>query len=109
MLSDFKTVTGMVNTKILQNLKTTSLPPTSVYIPARDIIEPAMAGKVMEDKAIDVDVYAEAFVANVLKKSPSVRYWSGAASWQVWATQRFLWPGVWVRCILSIGLWVMGR
>jgi hypothetical protein len=90
-------LTGMVKTKFLQNMQTRSLPPNSVYLPAKEVIDTALSGKVMEDRAMDVDVYAEEFVRNALAARPSVRYWSAVDSWRVWAVERILGGGVvWV-------------
>jgi len=87
-------LTGGVRTKLLQNMQTRSLPPNSVYIPAKQLIDPALFGKGMEDRATDVEVYAEEFVRNALRGRPSVRYWSGVDSWRVWAVDRLLGGGV---------------
>jgi hypothetical protein len=78
-------------------MHTPSLPPNSVYLPARAFIDVALSGKEMEDRAMDVDVYAEEFVRNALRARPSVRYWSAVDSWRVWAVERILGGGVvWV-------------
>jgi 1-acylglycerone phosphate reductase len=91
-------LTGLVKTHFLQNLQTTPcLPESSVYSPAKFIINPSMSGKGMDDVALDVEVYAEGFVKNALRKRPKVRYWSAVNSTSVWAVERILGGGVvWV-------------
>ena len=93
-----KAITGLVKTHFLQNLHTTpSLPETSVYSPAKTIINPWMTGKKADDAAMDVELYAEAFVINALSKRPKARYWSAVNSTSVWAVERILGGGtVWV-------------
>jgi 1-acylglycerone phosphate reductase len=91
-------LTGLVKTHFLQNLQTTPcLPESSVYSPAKSIVNPWMSGKEMDDVALDVDVYAEGFVKNALRKKPKVRYWSAVNSTSVWAVESILGGGVvWV-------------
>jgi hypothetical protein len=98
----------MVETKFLQNMQTRSLPRNSVYLPAKAVVEAAMSGKAMEDRAMDVDVYAEEFVKNALAARPSVRYWSAVDSWRVWAVERILGGGViWVS-LFSLSCFLFG-
>ena len=97
-----KAISGLVKTHFLQNLHTTpALPETSVYRPAKAIINPWMSGKRADDAALDVEAYAEGFVRNALSKRPKARYWSAVNSTSVWAVERLLGGGtVWVSCNL---------
>ena len=94
----FQETTALVKSHFLQNLHTTStLPETSVYSPAKSIIDPWMSGKRAVDVALNVEVYAETFVENVLSKRLKARYWSAVNSAAVWAVERALGGGVvWV-------------
>jgi 1-acylglycerone phosphate reductase len=94
----------LVKTHFLQNLHTTPcLPEASVYSPAKTIINPWMSGKKADDAALDVEIYAEGFVRNALRKRPKARYWSAVNSTSVWAVERMLGGGtVWVRCMFLV-------
>jgi hypothetical protein len=98
------TATALVKSHFLQNLHTTStLPETSVYSPEKSIIDPWMSGKRAVDVALNVEVYAETFVENVLSKRLKARYWSAVNSAAVWAVERVLGGGVvWVSSRLLI-------
>ncbi|KAE9374132.1 NAD(P)-binding protein [Stipitochalara longipes BDJ] len=87
-------ITGLVKTHFLQNLHTTPcLPDASVYSPAKTVINPWMTGKKADDVALDVEIYAEEFVKNALRKRPKARYWSAVNSTSVWAVERILGGG----------------
>jgi 1-acylglycerone phosphate reductase len=91
----FQETTALVKSHFLQNLHTTStLPETSVYSPEKSIIDPWMSGKRAVDVSLNVEVYAETFVENVLSKRLKARYWSAANSAAVWAVERVLRGGV---------------
>jgi len=88
-------ISGTVKTKFLQNLSTTVLPESSFYAKSRSIINMILSGKTMKETSMDVVVYAEDLVANVLKARPTVRYWSGTRSSVVWIVNTFLWVTIW--------------
>jgi 1-acylglycerone phosphate reductase len=91
----FQETTALVKSHFLQNLHTTStLPETSVYSPEKSIIDPWMLGKRAVDVALNVEVYAETFVENVLSKRLKARYWSAVISSSVWAMERIYEAGL---------------
>jgi 1-acylglycerone phosphate reductase len=91
----FQETTALVKSHFLQNLHTTStLPETSVYSPAKSIIDPWMSGKRAVDVALNVGVYAETLVENVLSKRLKARYWSAVISSSVRAMERIYEAGL---------------
>ncbi|KAJ5112740.1 hypothetical protein N7532_000785 [Penicillium argentinense] len=68
--------TGAIKTKFFDNLPITPrLPENSLYYPAKDVIEPALAGTEVEKNAMDVNSYAEVVVNNAIRSSPKKHLW----------------------------------
>lgn len=89
--------TGAVRTKFFDNLPhTPSLPETSLYYPAKDVIEPALAGTEVEKNAMDVNSYAEAVVNNAIRSNPKKHLWSGGGALITWLASTFGWSTIWV-------------
>ncbi len=90
-------VTGGIKTHFFDNLPAApKLPEKSLYYPARDIIDPWLAGKIVEEDGLDVDVYAREVVANALRANPKKHHWLGGSITEVWLATTFLWATVWV-------------
>ncbi|KAL2838988.1 hypothetical protein BJY01DRAFT_219563 [Aspergillus pseudoustus] len=88
--------TGAVKTRLLENLPNAPhLPENSLYYPAKDEIEPAMAGALVEKSAVDVDSYAEVVVKNAIRSSPKKHLWSGAGALMTWLASTFGWSTIW--------------
>ncbi len=93
-------ITGIVKTKFFDNLPTVpKLPPTSLYYPAKEEVEPVMAGVEASKSGVDVDVYARAVVNNALKSNPKKHLWIGGSAFTVWLAATFCWATIWVRCL----------
>lgn len=89
--------TGAVKTKLFENLPSTPvLPKNSLYYPAKDVIEPALAGTEVEKNAVDVNSYAEVVVNNAMRSSPKNHLWSGGGAFMTWLASTFGWSTVWV-------------
>ncbi|KAL4773518.1 hypothetical protein BDW60DRAFT_215885 [Aspergillus nidulans var. acristatus] len=88
--------TGAVRTKFLDNLASAPhLPENSLYYPAKDVIEPLMAGTEVEKNAMDVNSYAEVVVNNAIQSSPKKHLWSGGGALITWLASTFGWSTVW--------------
>lgn len=91
-------MTGMVATNFGSNTKKAgsgdkgTLPPDSIYGPARDIVERCIAGEQFSQAVMSVDEYAEAVVAAILKNpaNPPARVWKGTSAFLVWFARRFM-------------------
>jgi 1-acylglycerone phosphate reductase len=91
-------MTGMVATNFGHNMKKSdpdqgaSLPPNSIFGPARAIVEKCLAGGQFVQDATPVDEYAEAVVTTILKnpRYPPARIWKGASAFLVWFARRFM-------------------
>lgn len=89
--------TGAIRTKFFDNLPSAPrLPKNSLYYPAKDVIEPALAGTEMEKNAMDVNSYAEVVVNNAIRSSPKKHLWSGGGALLTWLASTFGWSTVWV-------------
>lgn len=89
--------TGAIKTKFFDNLPSAPhLPENSLYYPAKDVIEPALAGTEVEKNAKDVNSYAEIVVNNALRSSPKKHLWSGGGALITWLASTFGWSTVWV-------------
>lgn len=89
--------TGAIRTKFFDNLPSAPrLPENSLYYPAKDVIEPALAGTEVEKNAMDVNSYAEVVVNNALRSSPKKHLWSGGGALITWLASTFGWSTVWV-------------
>jgi short-subunit dehydrogenase len=89
--------TGAIRTKFFDNLPSAPrLPENSLYYPAKDVIEPALAGTEVEKNAMDVNSYAEVVVNNALRSSPKKHLWSGGKALITWLASTFGWSTVWV-------------
>jgi NAD(P)-dependent dehydrogenase (short-subunit alcohol dehydrogenase family) len=88
--------TGIIGTKFFDNLPNAPrLPENSLYYPAKDVIEPALAGTGVEKNAMDVNSYAEVVVNNALRSSPKKHLWSGGGALITWLASTFGWSTVW--------------
>lgn len=95
--------TGAIGTKFHDNLASAPrLPETSLYYPAKDVIEPAMAGSEVEKRAMDVNSYAQVVVNNATRSSPKKHLWSGGGALIAWLASTFAWSTVWVGSFLLI-------
>jgi short-subunit dehydrogenase len=89
--------TGAIRTKFLENLPSAPrLPENSLYHPAKDVIEPALAGTEVEKNAMDVNSYAEVVVNNAIRSSPKKHLWSGGGALITWLASTFGWSTIWV-------------
>jgi len=89
--------TGAIRTKFFDNLPSAPrLPENSLYYPAKDVIEPALAGTEVEKNAVDVNSYAEVVVNNAIRSSPKKHLWSGGGALVTWLASTFGWSTVWV-------------
>lgn len=89
--------TGSIGTKFHDNLASAPhLPEDSLYYPANDVIEPAMAGSEVQKSAIDVNSYAQVVVDNALRSSPKKHLWSGGGALITWLASTFAWSTIWV-------------
>jgi 1-acylglycerone phosphate reductase len=91
-------VSGVVRTKFFDNVKTKSLPPTSLYAAAAEEIGIVQSGAVVGQDGWDADVFARAVVTNALKRSPKLIHWTGDSANAMWFADTFLWGTFWV-CI----------
>jgi 1-acylglycerone phosphate reductase len=91
--------TGVIRTKFFDNLSTPRLPANSLYAPAKDIVEPTMAGEGVEEAAMEADVFAAAVVKNVLKTNPTKNQWVGGNTFIIWFASTFGWSTIWVSSI----------
>ncbi|KAJ5633115.1 hypothetical protein N7490_009454 [Penicillium lividum] len=88
--------TGAIKTKFFENLPITPvLPDNSLYYPAKDLIEPALAGAELEKSAMEVNSYAEVVVNNAIRSSPKKHLWSGGGAFITWFASTFGWSTVW--------------
>ncbi|CEL03941.1 hypothetical protein ASPCAL05077 [Aspergillus calidoustus] len=88
--------TGAIRTKFLDNLPSAPrLPENSLYYPAKDVIEPALAGTEVEKIAMDVNSYAEVVVNNAIRSSPKKHLWSGGGALITWLASTFGWSTIW--------------
>ncbi|TVY46069.1 NADPH-dependent 1-acyldihydroxyacetone phosphate reductase [Lachnellula occidentalis] len=87
--------TGVVKTKFFDNLNAPKLPANSVYAPAKDLIEPVMAGAGLEEAGMEADVFAAAVVKNVLKSNSTKDQWVGGNTFIVWFASTFGWATIW--------------
>ncbi|KAH2980234.1 hypothetical protein KXW58_002914 [Aspergillus fumigatus] len=88
--------TGAVRTKFFDNLPNTPvLPESSLYYPAKDVIEPALAGSEVEKNAMDVNSYAEAVVNNATRSSPKKHLWIGGGALLIRLASTFGWSTIW--------------
>ncbi|TVY86134.1 Short-chain dehydrogenase, partial [Lachnellula willkommii] len=86
---------GVIKTKFFDNLDTPRLPANSLYAPAKDLIEPAMAGEGLEEAGIEADVFATAVVKNVLKSNSTKDQWVGGNTLIIWLASTFGWATIW--------------
>ncbi|KAL7660564.1 hypothetical protein ACMYSQ_000021 [Aspergillus niger] len=88
--------TGAVRTKLFENLPSKPvLPEGSLYYPAKDVIEPVLAGAGVEKNAMDVDQYAEVVVKNAIQPRPKKHVWSGGGALITWLASTFGWSTIW--------------
>ncbi len=92
--------TGGIKTKFFDNLHSTPvLPENSLYYPAKDVIEPALAGNEVDKYAMDVNAYAQVVVNNAIRSSPKKHLWSGGGALITWLASTFGWSTVWVSSV----------
>jgi hypothetical protein len=66
-------ITGSVKTNVHKNDTATELLQNSIYVPVKELIGRTVSGKEFESLEIDVKVYAEEVVKNVLKSQRTLR------------------------------------
>jgi hypothetical protein len=66
-------ITGSVKTNVHKNDTATELPQNSIYVPAKELIGRTVSGKEFGPLEIDVKVYAEEVVKNVLKSQRTLQ------------------------------------
>ncbi|KAG8170152.1 hypothetical protein KVR01_000897 [Diaporthe batatas] len=71
-------ITGSVKSTFFDNAPPARLPPTSIYAPAKDIIEQKMAGAVMDENGADQNVWAAQVVRDLNKNRPTYWVWRGS-------------------------------
>lgn len=81
--------TGGIKTKFFDNIKHTSLPADSLYLPAKEEIDALMRGELIEGKAMKPSVYARIVVKNALKANPKKNLWVGQGVIPVWFAWAF--------------------
>ena len=82
--------TGVVHSNFFDNLPTKPvLPKDSIYAPAREPIEKALAGDNIPP-AITAQGWAEHVVRDLLAAKPPTHVWRGQSAWMAWFTRRFL-------------------
>ncbi|PQE10300.1 hypothetical protein CJF32_00000857 [Rutstroemia sp. NJR-2017a WRK4] len=96
-------ITGGVKTKFFDNQPSVTLPESSVYAPAKEIVEKAASGANVEKNAVDRMVYAEKVIGNVLKKNPQTHHLAGGSAWQIWFLGTFFWHTIWDTVLQSYG------
>ncbi|KAJ5904860.1 uncharacterized protein N7473_001776 [Penicillium subrubescens] len=95
--------TGAIRTKFFDNLPSAPcLPENSLYYPAKDVIEPALAGTEVEKNVMDVTYYADVVVNNALRSSPKQHLWSGGGALITWLASTFGWSTVWDTLLPSV-------
>ncbi|OQD86095.1 hypothetical protein PENANT_c008G07130 [Penicillium antarcticum] len=88
--------TGAIKTHFFDNLPSKPvLPEYSLYYPAKDLIEPALAGSEVEGNAMEVNSYAEVVVNNAIRSNPKKHLWSGGGALLTWLASTFGWSTVW--------------
>ncbi|KAF7589382.1 hypothetical protein BBP40_004325 [Aspergillus hancockii] len=88
--------TGAIKTHLFDNLPSKPvLPENSLYYPAKDLIEPALAGSEVEANAMEVNSYAEVVVNNAIRSNPKKHLWSGGGALVTWLASTFGWSTVW--------------
>ncbi|KAJ5657219.1 uncharacterized protein N7484_000868, partial [Penicillium longicatenatum] len=88
--------TGAIKTKFFDNLRSAPrLPEKSLYYPAKDVIEPTLAGTEVDKNATDVNSYAEVVVNNAIRSSPKKHLWSGGGALMTWLASTFGWSTIW--------------
>jgi short-subunit dehydrogenase len=89
--------TGAIKTHFFDNMPSKpALPENSLYYPAKDLIEPALAGSELEASAMDVNSYAEVVVKNAIRSNPKKHLWSGGGALVTWLGSTFGWSTIWV-------------
>jgi hypothetical protein len=66
-------ITGSVETNVHKNDTATELPQNSIYVPVKELIGRTVSGKEFGPLEIDVKVYAEEVVKNVLKSQRTLQ------------------------------------
>ena len=82
--------TGGVASHFKDNLPANaSLPKDSIYVPAREMVEKAMAGK-NTPFAATPRPWAEGVVRDLLAAKPPAQVWRGQSAWAAWFLRAFL-------------------
>lgn len=89
-------ITGGIESQFLNNLPVKHLPPDSLYLPEKDVIEATMFGAAAGGNHLSADEYAERLVENALKRSPQKHQWAGKLATKLWLASTFLWSTAWV-------------
>lgn len=82
--------TGTVASNFYQNMPAPpALPKDSIYAPAREVVEKAMAGTRLPP-AITAEDWAAQVVRDLLVAKPPTHIWRGQSAWMAWFVRRFL-------------------
>jgi 1-acylglycerone phosphate reductase len=76
--------TGGVNTNLLNNFKEStqvSLTKSSIYEPAKEVVEKALRGDGFEGGGMSVQQWAGLVVQDLLRKKPPPNIWRGSQAW----------------------------
>jgi NAD(P)-dependent dehydrogenase (short-subunit alcohol dehydrogenase family) len=79
--------TGVVRSNLIKNgqeAKPSRLADTSVYVPARDVVEKALSQEMFVDTGTPAPVWAKAVVKDLLKKKPPTIIYRGEQAWIAW-------------------------
>ncbi|CRG83547.1 hypothetical protein PISL3812_00900 [Talaromyces islandicus] len=79
--------TGLVRSNLIKNgqeAKPSRLPDTSLYIPAREVVEKALSQEMFVGLGTPPQVWANAVVKDLLKKKPPTIIYRGEQAWLGW-------------------------
>lgn len=100
-------VTGGVHSRFFENQPSITLPDNSYYAPAREEIEFAAGGGVVDSSKMNVDTYAGRVVKNALKRNPTTHQYAGGNSTMMWIILTFVWRPIWVSKDVLIHIFFM--
>ena len=82
--------TGAVKSNFFENQTCPSLPAGSIYMPAKEAVEKAMAGEGVVPNMVDQSTWAKQVVGDLMVEKPAVRVWRGGNALPVWFARRFM-------------------
>lgn len=84
--------TGAIKTNFQSKTKKAALPATSIFWPAKEIVEDRLSGLHFAQTGMDPNEYAKAVVKVILKdvRSLPAQIWKGENAWMVWFAMRFM-------------------